>query len=94
MLSGVGPLDELRKAGIPVKHHLPGVGSHLVDHPVIDVAYKDKYNVSPKHLSPRSLFEFFKLIGSVVQYFTTRRGPLALNVSDLFSLVVLTYNSS
>lgn len=33
MLSGVGDSDELKKHGIPVVHHLPGVGKNLQDHP-------------------------------------------------------------
>lgn len=35
LLSGVGPADELRKAGVEVVHDLPGVGKNLQDH--IDV---------------------------------------------------------
>lgn len=31
--SGIGPADELKKVGVPVKHNLPGVGKHLSDHP-------------------------------------------------------------
>ena len=31
-LSGIGNRDELRALGIPVVHHLPGVGEHLQDH--------------------------------------------------------------
>jgi len=31
-LSGVGPADELKEHGIPVVHHLPGVGENLQDH--------------------------------------------------------------
>ncbi|HEY1945286.1 MAG TPA: GMC family oxidoreductase N-terminal domain-containing protein [Roseiarcus sp.] len=31
-LSGIGPADELRKAGVPVVHDLPGVGANLQDH--------------------------------------------------------------
>ena len=31
-LSGIGPADALRKAGVEVKHDLPGVGSNLQDH--------------------------------------------------------------
>ena len=31
-LSGVGPADELRKAGVAVVHDLPGVGANLQDH--------------------------------------------------------------
>ncbi len=32
MLSGIGPADELKKLGIPVVQHLPGVGENLQDH--------------------------------------------------------------
>ncbi|MFL5831050.1 MAG: GMC family oxidoreductase [Solirubrobacteraceae bacterium] len=33
MLSGVGPADDLRAAGLEVVHDLPGVGRNLMDHP-------------------------------------------------------------
>ncbi|MGH2890793.1 MAG: GMC family oxidoreductase [Solirubrobacteraceae bacterium] len=33
LLSGVGPGQELRSAGVPVVHDLPGVGRNLMDHP-------------------------------------------------------------
>lgn len=32
MLSGIGPADHLRAAGVPIVHDLPGVGSNLHDH--------------------------------------------------------------
>jgi len=32
MLSGVGDEEELKRHGIPVLHHLPGVGKNLQDH--------------------------------------------------------------
>jgi choline dehydrogenase len=37
MLSGVGPADHLSSLGIPVVHHLPGVGENLRDHPMVIV---------------------------------------------------------
>jgi len=33
LLSGIGPAADLAKLGIPVRHDLPGVGEHLMDHP-------------------------------------------------------------
>jgi choline dehydrogenase-like flavoprotein len=33
LLSGIGPADELRAAGVEVVHDLPGVGRDLQDHP-------------------------------------------------------------
>lgn len=35
LLSGIGPADELRRAGIRVRHDLPGVGKGYTDHPDI-----------------------------------------------------------
>jgi choline dehydrogenase len=32
LLSGIGPADELRRAGIAIHHDLPGVGKNLQDH--------------------------------------------------------------
>jgi len=33
LLSGIGPEDQLESVGVPVIHHLPGVGENLHDHP-------------------------------------------------------------
>ncbi|WP_374087932.1 GMC family oxidoreductase [Methylomicrobium lacus] len=40
MLSGIGPKEELQKHGIPVKHHLPGVGTNLQDRYEVGVVNK------------------------------------------------------
>jgi len=42
MLSGIGPADELRAAGIDPIHDLPGVGRNLSDHPNIITAFELK----------------------------------------------------
>lgn len=39
MLSGIGPADELRRAGVAVRHDLPGVGRNLQDHPLCGLVY-------------------------------------------------------
>ncbi|TFK33226.1 hypothetical protein BDQ12DRAFT_691444 [Crucibulum laeve] len=82
MLSGIGPAEELKKVGIPVIHDLPGVGSHLVDHPVLDMYFKDAHNNSPKHVKPRSLWEVVKVLGSAVEYLFTQKGALATNFGE------------
>lgn len=44
--SGIGPADVLRKAGIEVKHDLPGVGENLQDHAEIYIQFECKAPVS------------------------------------------------
>jgi len=78
MLSGIGPQDHLRDMGIDLVHHLPGVGSHLQDHPTVHVAMEnpsaESYAVSAKVL-PRILASPFK-------YLLKREGMLASNVAE------------
>jgi choline dehydrogenase len=40
MLSGVGPADQLRAAGIPILLEHPGVGQNLRDHPGVNTVWK------------------------------------------------------
>ncbi|KAF5382020.1 hypothetical protein D9615_004437 [Tricholomella constricta] len=80
MLSGVGPAEHLKAHGISVVHNLPGVGSNLVDHPVVDLYFKDKLNRSAKYLQPQTIPDVFKLFSAFAQYFVWGTGgPLATN---------------
>jgi choline dehydrogenase len=45
MLSGVGPVDHLSALGIPVVHHLPGVGENLRDHPMVIVLFRARHGI-------------------------------------------------
>lgn len=81
MLSGVGPAAHLKDHGIDVVHDLSGVGSNLVDHPVVDLYFKDKHDVSVKYFQPSGFSEAYKLFSDFVQYFIKGTGgPLATNV--------------
>jgi choline dehydrogenase-like flavoprotein len=40
LLSGIGPADELRRAGIDVVADVPGVGSDFTDHPNVYVGFR------------------------------------------------------
>ncbi|MEU0496876.1 GMC family oxidoreductase N-terminal domain-containing protein [Mycobacterium sp. NPDC006124] len=40
LLSGIGPAEELRAAGVGIRHDLPGVGRNLQDHPLCGVVYE------------------------------------------------------
>ena len=42
LLSGLGPSEQLRKAGVPLVHDLPGVGLNLRDHPGVVVSWRTK----------------------------------------------------
>ncbi len=49
MQSGIGDADDLRNLGIPVAHHLPGVGRNYQDHPRIGCVWE-----SPEPLQPQN----------------------------------------
>ncbi|MFD4633561.1 GMC family oxidoreductase [Streptomyces sp. NPDC058284] len=51
LLSGIGPADELRQAGITVRHDLPGVGRNLHDHPLCPVVHEAGRPLPPAQTS-------------------------------------------
>ncbi len=53
MLSGVGPVDNLNKVGVPVVLDLPGVGQNFSDHPLIFIDFKAKEGFPMDGLAPR-----------------------------------------
>uniref|UniRef100_A0A8H8CLS0 pyranose dehydrogenase (acceptor) n=1 Tax=Psilocybe cubensis TaxID=181762 RepID=A0A8H8CLS0_PSICU len=87
LLSGIGASTDLKKHGITPILDLPGVGKRLVDHPVVDLFFKDKHNVSAKYLKPRSLKDFWKVLNAVVQYKLGKGGPLAMNFGESAAFV-------
>ena len=52
LLSGIGPADELRAAGVQVRHDLPGVGRNLQDHPFVTVIWE--VTTRPRCTAPTS----------------------------------------
>lgn len=48
LLSGVGPAEELRGVGVPLVHHLPGVGKNLHNH----VAFFLNFNINDSNSAP------------------------------------------
>jgi len=71
-LSGVGDQAHLEALGIPVKHHLPGVGENLQDHLTINVQ-QGLQGVLTFYEESRPL----AMIKNVVKYFMKGRGLLA-----------------
>jgi len=87
LLSGVGPSEQLRKHGIPVVSDLPGVGTHLVDHPSARTFFKDKSETSPLFARKHNLWQTIRLIFFTLQYMITRRGPLTTNWGESAAFV-------
>ncbi|GEL16521.1 mycofactocin dehydrogenase MftG [Pseudonocardia asaccharolytica] len=47
LLSGIGPADDLRAAGIEVRHDRPGVGRNWSDHPAVFVGFRPRAAAAP-----------------------------------------------
>jgi len=73
LLSGIGPPDELERAGISAVHNLPGVGKNLQDHVMVSVGYLCTKTVTLA--SAESL-------PNLMRYFLFKRGPLVSNVAE------------
>lgn len=78
MLSGVGDAEELQALGIPVVHHLPGVGKNLKDHPDFIFAYKS----SDENLLGLSLKGGMHLLKEISRYRRERRGLITSNFAE------------
>ncbi len=73
LLSGIGPADEIKKAGIQPAHDLPGVGKNLQDHVMVSVGY-----LCTKSVSLASA----ESVPNLLKYFLFKRGPLVSNVAE------------
>jgi choline dehydrogenase len=47
LLSGIGPADDLRAAGVEVRHDRPGVGRDWSDHPAVFLPFRDPGRAHP-----------------------------------------------
>jgi len=83
LLSGVGDAQHLASLGIPVRHHLPGVGRNLHDHLASPVQMSTRHPAS-YGISMRALpFD----LRCIAQYLLARRGPLANNIFESAAFV-------
>ncbi|KAF8133091.1 hypothetical protein K438DRAFT_1739318 [Mycena galopus ATCC 62051] len=87
MLSGVGPGIQLQEHKIPVVRDLPGVGANLVDHPIVDLYFKDKKNASVRILRPNSICAVVRLSGEALKYQLSGTGMLATNFGESAAFV-------
>ncbi|MGB7301801.1 MAG: GMC family oxidoreductase N-terminal domain-containing protein [Burkholderiaceae bacterium] len=72
-LSGVGASNHLQSIGVPVVHHLPGVGENFRDHYAVRSVVRIQ-NMATINERVRGL----PLVREVLKYLVTRRGALAL----------------
>ncbi len=73
MLSGVGDADELKRHGIALKKHLPGVGKNLQDHLFSAVSC---LSTVPTANNSLSVMGQIKALG---QYLLLKKGPLTIS---------------
>ncbi len=75
--SGIGPRADLEALGIPVAHHLPGVGENLLDHPESVIVWETNGPIpensamdsdaglfvrrDPEHAGPDLMFHFYQI---------------------------------
>jgi choline dehydrogenase len=81
MLSGVGPAAHLAEHKIPVITALPGVGEHLMDHPVVDVALAETTGTTLNFLKPTTIWHRVQRLTALLTYYLTGKGPLTSNVT-------------
>ncbi|MEE4118317.1 MAG: GMC family oxidoreductase N-terminal domain-containing protein, partial [Paracoccaceae bacterium] len=77
-VSGVGRGEALTRAGVPVRHELPGVGECLQDHLQFRLVYEvnvPTMNDQINRLLPR--------LGIALRYALSRKGPMSLGASQV-----------
>lgn len=76
--SGIGPSEVLKNAGVPLVHHLPGVGQNLQDHLQIRLVYKTRLKTLNDEVN-----SLINKIWIGVEYALRRTGPLTLAASQV-----------
>ncbi|KAJ1301557.1 hypothetical protein OPQ81_008805 [Rhizoctonia solani] len=86
MNSGIGPIDELNKHNIHVVQDLPGVGDHLMDHPMSMLRLRTRPGEgSLSFLNKKvnnSPFARLKRSKAIAQYLLMKSGPLTTNIAE------------
>jgi choline dehydrogenase-like flavoprotein len=77
--SGIGAGERVRALGVPVIHHLPGVGENLQDH----LQLRCIFQVSGARTMNMDYRSLWKRAGMALEYALWRRGPLTMAPSQL-----------
>jgi choline dehydrogenase-like flavoprotein len=72
-LSGIGPSNVLKAAGVTVKRNMPGVGANMQDHPNVNMMFDLKNMATPNPLS--GMDPTFNT-AAFAQYQTNNTGPI------------------
>jgi len=78
LLSGIGPVDELNRHKIPVKHELEGVGQNLQEHVDIHIVTKT-YGPPAVSIRPKGLLQQSK---ELIRYIRERKGQMTSCVTE------------
>ncbi len=74
MLSGIGDANELQKFGVPVVHHLPGVGKNLLDHLDYVQAWRAPDDTASFGISARGVA---KVAAAMLEWHSHRTGMIS-----------------
>jgi choline dehydrogenase len=83
--SGIGPAEDLQRAGVPVVLDLPGVGQNLIDHPYLQPTYT---TTEPRHSLNRHL-RGWRVLAHGAGWLFGGRGPLTIGASQAVAFVKL-----
>jgi choline dehydrogenase len=81
-LSGVGDRKLLERFGVPLAHHLPGVGQGLQDHLCVSYFFKSRVPTLNDALYP-----WYGKLWAGMRYLFNRRGPLGMSVNQAGAFV-------
>jgi choline dehydrogenase len=74
MLSGIGPQEQLAGFGVPVVHHLPGVGKSLQDHYSAPIKLRCKLPITVNDV----MLSNARKLKAGIEYYVFHRGPLSM----------------
>ena len=74
MLSGIGPAQHLAEFGLPVLHHLPGIGQSLQDHYSAPIKLRCKLPVTVNDV----MLSNARKLKAGLEYYMFHRGPLSM----------------
>src|SRR5260370_9187480 len=77
MLSGIGPQEHLAGFGVPVVHHLPGVGKSLQDHYSAPIKLRCKFPITVNDV----MLSNARKLKAGLEYYMFHRGPLSMITS-------------